>query len=137
MNGTVTISSVYSGGITNRRCAETLNRDWCAVSYYSYGDVANFGCANDFTIPFGTEACGDGPGFINQQGCRMDNTPSGPCYFCCCRGGSCNNPVLFARSAASLFAPSPYLQGILWNNANSPFDVRVIMISGFVLYHVQ
>ncbi|KIH55378.1 hypothetical protein ANCDUO_14464 [Ancylostoma duodenale] len=30
------------------------------------------------------------------------NTPSGPCYFCCCRGGSCNHPVIFAREASRL-----------------------------------
>ncbi|WKY02385.1 hypothetical protein Q1695_015994 [Nippostrongylus brasiliensis] len=97
--GTVLISSPYTGGIVTRKCAPTLNREWCAVSFYASTSTASFGCANDFTIPFGSMTCGDGPGFINQQGCSMANTASGPCYFCCCRGGSCNHPEVFAREA--------------------------------------
>ncbi|WKY02386.1 hypothetical protein Q1695_015994 [Nippostrongylus brasiliensis] len=95
--GTVLISSPYTGGIVTRKCAPTLNREWCAVSFYASTSTASFGCANDFTIPFGSMTCGDGPGFINQQGCSMANTASGPCYFCCCRGGSCNHPEDYKR----------------------------------------
>ncbi|VDM68416.1 unnamed protein product, partial [Strongylus vulgaris] len=96
------ISSSNGGAVVNRRCAETANKDWCAVSYYPYVNTANFGCANEFFVPFGSATCGDGPGFINQQGCSMANTPTGPCYFCCCRGGLCNHPAIFAREAARI-----------------------------------
>ncbi|EYC09365.1 hypothetical protein Y032_0061g3300 [Ancylostoma ceylanicum] len=112
MKRTVTITTSYSGGIVNRRCAETVNREWCAVSYLPFTNIANFGCANDFAIPFGTATCGDGPGFINQQGCSMANTPSGPCYFCCCRGGSCNHPAIFAREASRLSVSPQGIQSI-------------------------
>ncbi|UMM25904.1 hypothetical protein L5515_005530 [Caenorhabditis briggsae] len=63
---------------------------------------ANFGCAANFPIEVGGAVCGEGAGFVNQQGCSMVNTPNGPCYFCCCKGGSCNHPSIFAREAAKL-----------------------------------
>ncbi|CAJ0597202.1 unnamed protein product [Cylicocyclus nassatus] len=70
-SGSASLSSRYGGNIVNRRCADTANRDWCAVSYYPHTDIANFGCANEFTLPFGSATCGDGAGSINQQGCSM------------------------------------------------------------------
>uniref|UniRef100_A0A183FGD0 UPAR/Ly6 domain-containing protein n=1 Tax=Heligmosomoides polygyrus TaxID=6339 RepID=A0A183FGD0_HELPZ len=118
---TVALSNVYAGEITTRRCAATINKEWCAVSFYSAANTANFGCANDFAIPFGSMTCGDGPGFINQQGCSMANTPSGPCYFCCCRGGSCNHPAIFAREASQLSISQQGMQQIY---LNSVFSVR-------------
>uniref|UniRef100_A0A0K0DDG7 CX domain-containing protein n=1 Tax=Angiostrongylus cantonensis TaxID=6313 RepID=A0A0K0DDG7_ANGCA len=133
----VTISSPYSGGIINRRCAETVNRNWCAVSFYTFGRTASFGCANDFAIPFGAQTCGDGPGFINQQGCRMANTPFGPCYFCCCRGGSCNHPAVFARDAASVLFSGQYPQQMSWNSARSLIDFRTAMISVYIVVCIQ
>ncbi|VDO41934.1 unnamed protein product [Haemonchus placei] len=82
------------------RCSNPLQKQ--CFSYFSASGSANFGCANDFAVPFGSMTCGDGPGFINTQGCSMANTASGPCYFCCCRGGSCNHPAVFAREAQRL-----------------------------------
>ncbi|KAF1759968.1 hypothetical protein GCK72_008213 [Caenorhabditis remanei] len=63
---------------------------------------ANFGCASNFPIEVGGAVCGEGAGFVNQQGCSMVNTRNGPCYFCCCKGGSCNHPQVFAREASKL-----------------------------------
>ncbi|CAD6188026.1 unnamed protein product [Caenorhabditis auriculariae] len=88
------------GGFRNQPCGNALNRDWCAVSYLPATQQANFGCANNFPVQVGGAVCGEGPGFVNQQGCTTVNTENGPCYFCCCRGGSCNHPQIFAREAA-------------------------------------
>ncbi|ETN74317.1 hypothetical protein NECAME_13061, partial [Necator americanus] len=125
---TVTTTTSYSGGVVNRRCAETINKDWCAVSYYPFTNTANFGCANEFSIPFGSATCGDGPGFINQQGCSMANTASGPCYFCCCRGGSCNHPAVFAREAAQISISPQGIQGLFLNKAHDKRDYQNVVL---------
>ncbi|KAK6017573.1 hypothetical protein OSTOST_16902, partial [Ostertagia ostertagi] len=111
------LSTTYAGGITSRKCSNTINKEWCAVSYFASGNTANFGCANEFAIPFGSMTCGDGPGFINTQGCSMANTPSGPCYFCCCRGGSCNHPAVFAREVSRLITFPQGLQQVFFDGA--------------------
>ncbi|CAB3401264.1 unnamed protein product [Caenorhabditis bovis] len=94
--------STMSGGFQNQACGTAINRDWCTVSYMPATQQANFGCASNFPIRIGGAICGDGPGFINSQGCSMVNTENGPCYFCCCKGGSCNHPQVFAREASKL-----------------------------------
>ncbi|CAI5445076.1 unnamed protein product [Caenorhabditis angaria] len=100
-SGTYTLAA-SSGGFQNQACGNVINREWCAVSYMPATQQANFGCANNFQQQIGGPICGDGPNFINQQGCSMVNTENGPCYFCCCKGGSCNDPRVFAREAAKL-----------------------------------
>uniref|UniRef100_A0A2Q4RCM4 Uncharacterized protein n=1 Tax=Caenorhabditis japonica TaxID=281687 RepID=A0A2Q4RCM4_CAEJA len=88
----------------------------------------------------------------------MVNTPNGPCYFCCCKGGSCNHPQIFAREASKLpinqhqaapynpygngghrpsqnYYPMGWYTGTAAQTNNPFFLVAVILIIFLVLCH--
>ncbi|CAI2349130.1 unnamed protein product [Caenorhabditis sp. 36 PRJEB53466] len=112
--------SKNQGGFQNQQCGQATNRDWCAVSYQPATQTANFGCASTFPIEVGGQVCGEGAFNVNQQGCSMVQTINGPCYFCCCKGGSCNHPQIFAREASKL----PINNQLQQNQMYSAYDRR-------------
>ncbi|CAI4232255.1 unnamed protein product [Auanema sp. JU1783] len=99
--------------------------------YQPAANLANFGCASSFRQQVGMPTCGDSALSINQQGCNMVNTASGPCYLCCCKGGSCNHPQVFAQQAQYAFNdafPNQHMFGLTGATSSSMTLVTSILI---------